>query len=67
MAYSGPWMLSFCDTHAPTASVAKSVFFTMFPTESKRQDAATFCQEELVRYVSDMLFTATPDSLSDPG
>ena len=62
----GAWLLSFCDGHAPAASAAKSAFHAVFGTETKRTEAIAYCHNELIKYLSDMLFTATAETLSDP-
>lgn len=61
----GVWLLSFCDSHAPAASAAMAAFHSAFPTAAKRSEAVVYCHEELVRFIYEMLFTATPESLSD--
>ena len=62
---AGAWLLSFCDSHAPAASAAKAAFTAVFPSDSKQCEAVAYCSTELIRYLSDMLFNATPQTLSD--
>ncbi|KAF6016474.1 LTN1 [Bugula neritina] len=61
----GAWLLSLCDQYAPAASAARSAFDAVFPTEAKRVEALVYCHSELIKFLSEMLFTATPQTLSD--
>ena len=65
MSTIGAWLVSFCDGHAPAASAAKAAFYGVFGTESKRVEAVVYCHNELCKYLYDMLFTATAETLSD--
>lgn len=58
-------MLSFCDTHAPAASAAKAAFSAVFTSECKQSDTVAYCCSELVKYLTDMLYNSSPQTLSD--
>ncbi|XP_067945873.1 E3 ubiquitin-protein ligase listerin-like [Watersipora subatra] len=61
----GAWMLSFCDGHAPAASAARSAFQSVFNSETKSTEAVVYCHAEIIKYLYDMLFNASPETLSD--
>lgn len=62
--FVGPWMLSMHDQSKDVAKVANQAFETVFSTE-KRLGVMSFCQKEILDYVTDMLLYKTAETLSD--
>ncbi|KAI9274250.1 hypothetical protein BY458DRAFT_555169 [Sporodiniella umbellata] len=60
----GPWLLSMHDQSRDIANLAKGSFETMFAVE-KRIGVISFCQKEILDYLTDMLLYKTAETLSD--
>ncbi|KAI8382988.1 hypothetical protein BD560DRAFT_385726 [Blakeslea trispora] len=60
----GPWLLAMYDQSKDVAKVAQLSFKAVFAQE-KRLGAISFCQKELLDYVTDILLFKTADTLSD--
>ncbi|ORX49998.1 hypothetical protein BCR36DRAFT_583608 [Piromyces finnis] len=60
----GPWICSTFDPCPDVCRVAKEAYNLAFP--SKPLEALTFCQEDILNYISENLFEKTPEQLSDP-
>ncbi|KAI7889142.1 uncharacterized protein EV154DRAFT_515547 [Mucor mucedo] len=62
--FIGPWILAMNDQSKDVARVAQCSFEAVFAQE-KRLGVMTFCQKEILDYVTDMLLYKTADTLSD--
>ncbi|KAI9471976.1 MAG: hypothetical protein EXX96DRAFT_622161 [Benjaminiella poitrasii] len=60
----GPWLLSMYDSSKDVVKVAQGAFETVFAAD-KRLGAISFCQKEILDYITDMLLYKTPETLSD--
>nr|XP_057943089.1 E3 ubiquitin-protein ligase listerin [Doryrhamphus excisus] len=61
----GHWILSQCDTYTPAASAAHRAFQAAFST-AKQPEALSFCKDEILNVIQDVLLKDTADTLSDP-
>ncbi|KAG8007962.1 E3 ubiquitin-protein ligase listerin [Nibea albiflora] len=61
----GHWILSQCDTYTPAASAACQAFQAAF-SPAKQPEALSFCKEEILNVLQDVLLKETADTLSDP-
>uniref|UniRef100_A0A672HLZ2 E3 ubiquitin-protein ligase listerin n=1 Tax=Salarias fasciatus TaxID=181472 RepID=A0A672HLZ2_SALFA len=61
----GHWILSQCDTYTPAASAACQAFQAAF-SPAKQPEALSFCKEEILNVLQDILLKETADTLSDP-
>lgn len=61
----GHWILSQCDTYTPAASAACQAFQAAF-SPTKQPEALSFCQDEILNVLQDILLKETADTLSDP-
>ncbi|XP_058483459.1 E3 ubiquitin-protein ligase listerin [Solea solea] len=61
----GHWILSQCDTYTPAASAACQAFQAAF-SPPKQPEALSFCKEEILMVLQDILLKDTADTLSDP-
>ncbi|XP_054611847.1 E3 ubiquitin-protein ligase listerin [Dunckerocampus dactyliophorus] len=61
----GHWILSQCDTYTPAASAARRAFQAAFST-AKQPEALSFCRDEILNVLQDVLLKDTADTLSDP-
>lgn len=61
----GHWILSQCDTYTPAASAACQAFQAAF-SPSKQPEALSFCKDEMLNVLQDVLLKETADTLSDP-
>ncbi|KAF3706549.1 E3 ubiquitin-protein ligase listerin [Channa argus] len=61
----GHWILSQCDTYTPAASAACQAFKAAF-SPSKQPEALSFCKDEILTVLQDVLLKETADTLSDP-
>ncbi|XP_029304637.1 E3 ubiquitin-protein ligase listerin [Cottoperca gobio] len=61
----GHWILSQCDTYTPAASAACQAFQAAF-SPSKQPEALSFCKDEMLNVLQDILLKETADTLSDP-
>lgn len=59
------WIISQYDTYAPAASIAAQSFKKSFPAH-KLQDVFSFCQNEILDYVTKNLTIFTASTLSNP-
>ncbi|CEP18758.1 hypothetical protein [Parasitella parasitica] len=62
--FVGPWLLSMNDQSKDIAKTAQNAFEAVFAVE-KRLGAISFCQKEILDYVTDMLLYKTAETLSD--
>ncbi|KAI7906774.1 uncharacterized protein BX663DRAFT_534810 [Cokeromyces recurvatus] len=60
----GPWLLSMYDSSKDIVKVSQSAFETVFAAD-KRLGVISFCQKEILDYITDMLLYKTPETLSD--
>lgn len=61
----GHWILSQCDTYKPAASAACRAFQAAF-SPSKQPEAVSFCKDEILNVLQDILLKETANTLSDP-
>uniref|UniRef100_A0A665XCC4 E3 ubiquitin-protein ligase listerin n=1 Tax=Echeneis naucrates TaxID=173247 RepID=A0A665XCC4_ECHNA len=61
----GHWILSQCDTYTPAASAARQAFQAAF-SPTKQPEALSFCKDEILIVLQDILLKETADTLSDP-
>ncbi|KAM9788487.1 E3 ubiquitin-protein ligase listerin [Neosynchiropus ocellatus] len=61
----GHWILSQCDTYTPAASAACQAFQAAF-SPAKQPEALSFCRDEILTVLQDVLLKDTADTLSDP-
>ncbi|XP_070699650.1 E3 ubiquitin-protein ligase listerin isoform X2 [Pempheris klunzingeri] len=61
----GHWILSQCDTYTPAASAACQAFQAAF-SATKQPEALSFCKDEILNVLQDILLKETADTLSDP-
>ncbi|XP_041864209.1 E3 ubiquitin-protein ligase listerin [Melanotaenia boesemani] len=61
----GHWILSQCDTYTPAASAACQAFQAAF-SPTKQPEALSFCKDEIINVLQDILLKETADTLSDP-
>ncbi|XP_077403469.1 E3 ubiquitin-protein ligase listerin [Vanacampus margaritifer] len=61
----GHWILSQCDTYTPAASAACRAFQAAF-SAAKQPEALSFCKDEILNVLQDILLKDTADTLSDP-
>lgn len=61
----GHWILSQCDTYTPAASAAWKAFQAAFSL-AKQPEALSFCKEEILSVLQDILLKETANTLSDP-
>lgn len=61
----GHWILSQCDTYTPAASAACQAFQAAF-SPTKQPEALSFCKDEILSVLQDILLKETADTLSDP-
>ncbi|KAM9846961.1 E3 ubiquitin-protein ligase listerin [Aulostomus maculatus] len=61
----GHWILSQCDTYSPAASAACQAFQAAF-SPAKQPEALSFCKDEILNVLQDILLKDTADTLSDP-
>ncbi|XP_069577301.1 E3 ubiquitin-protein ligase listerin [Brachyistius frenatus] len=61
----GHWILSQCDTYSPAASAACQAFQAAF-SPTKQPEALSFCKDEILNVLQDILLKETADTLSDP-
>ncbi|KAL7316263.1 hypothetical protein PS15m_005384 [Mucor circinelloides] len=62
--FIGPWLLSMNDQSKDIVRVAQNAFESVF-AEDKRLGVISFCQKEILDYVTDMLLFKTAETLSD--
>ncbi|XP_053703899.1 E3 ubiquitin-protein ligase listerin [Synchiropus splendidus] len=60
----GHWILSQCDTYTPAASAACQAFQAAF-SPAKQPEALSFCKDEILTVLQDILLKDTADTLSD--
>uniref|UniRef100_A0A669CBP5 E3 ubiquitin-protein ligase listerin n=1 Tax=Oreochromis niloticus TaxID=8128 RepID=A0A669CBP5_ORENI len=60
----GHWILSQCDTYTPAASAAFQAFQAAF-SPAKQPEAISFCKDEILNVLQDVLLKETADTLSD--
>lgn len=60
----GHWILSQCDTYTPAASAACQAFQAAF-SPIKQPEALSFCKEDILNVLQDILLKETADTLSD--
>ncbi|PWA23009.1 hypothetical protein CCH79_00001849 [Gambusia affinis] len=60
----GHWILSQCDTYTPAASAACQAFQAAF-SPAKQPEALSFCKDEILTVLQDVLLKETADTLSD--
>ncbi|XP_020495512.2 E3 ubiquitin-protein ligase listerin [Labrus bergylta] len=61
----GHWILSQCDPHTPAASAACQAFQAAF-SPTKQPEALSFCKDEILNVLQDVLLKETAETLSDP-
>lgn len=61
----GHWILSQCDTYTPAASAACRAFEAAF-SPTKQPEAISFCKDEILNVLQDILLKETANTLSDP-
>ncbi|XP_061607193.1 E3 ubiquitin-protein ligase listerin [Phyllopteryx taeniolatus] len=61
----GHWILSQCDTYTPAASAARRAFQAVF-SAAKQPEALSFCKDEILNVLQDILLKDSADTLSDP-
>uniref|UniRef100_A0A8C2Z517 E3 ubiquitin-protein ligase listerin n=1 Tax=Cyclopterus lumpus TaxID=8103 RepID=A0A8C2Z517_CYCLU len=61
----GHWILSQCDTYTPAASAACQAFQAAF-SPTKQPEALSFCKDDILNVLQDILLKETADTLSDP-
>ncbi|XP_072302199.1 E3 ubiquitin-protein ligase listerin [Eucyclogobius newberryi] len=61
----GHWILSQCDTYTPAASAAWRAFQAAF-SPTKQPEALSFCKDEILNVLQDILLKETANTLSDP-
>ncbi|XP_061904673.1 E3 ubiquitin-protein ligase listerin [Entelurus aequoreus] len=61
----GHWILSQCDMYTPAASAARRAFQAAF-SAAKQPEALSFCKDEILNVLQDVLLKDTADTLSDP-
>ncbi|XP_074528876.1 E3 ubiquitin-protein ligase listerin [Halichoeres trimaculatus] len=61
----GHWILSQCDPYTPAASAACQAFQAAF-SPAKQPEALSFCKDEILNVLQDILLKETADTLSDP-
>ncbi|KAF8965509.1 hypothetical protein BGZ46_000588 [Entomortierella lignicola] len=61
----GAWIGTFFDPTRDVARVATEAFKSAFP-DNKREQVISFCLQDIIYYVSEILLNKTPETLSDP-
>ncbi|KAG0329930.1 hypothetical protein BGZ99_010041 [Dissophora globulifera] len=61
----GAWIGTFFDPTKDVARVAMEAFKSAFP-DNKREQVLSFCLQDIIYYVSEILLTKTPETFSDP-
>jgi hypothetical protein len=61
--FIGPWLLSMYDQSKDICKVGKSSFESVFAAD-KRVGVISFCQKEILDYVTDLLLYKTAETLS---
>ncbi|KAF9960084.1 hypothetical protein BGZ65_012771, partial [Modicella reniformis] len=61
----GAWISTFFDPTRDVARVAMEAFKSAFP-DNKREQVISFCLQDVIAYISEILINKTPDTLSDP-
>ncbi|KAG0268629.1 hypothetical protein BGZ95_002394 [Linnemannia exigua] len=59
------WIGTFFDPTRDVARVAMEAFKSAFP-DNKREQVISFCLQDMVYYISEILLNKTPETLSDP-
>ncbi|KAI8061201.1 hypothetical protein BDF21DRAFT_369504 [Thamnidium elegans] len=62
--FIGPWVLAMYDQSKDVSKVAQNSFEAVFAVD-KRAGVISFCQKEILDYVTDMLLFKTSETLSD--
>ncbi|KAI9491003.1 hypothetical protein BDB00DRAFT_940644 [Zychaea mexicana] len=63
--FIGAWLITMFDQSPDVARAARNSFEIVF-SEDKRQGVLEFCQKDILEYVTEMILSKTPDTLSDP-
>ncbi|KAI9263195.1 hypothetical protein BDA99DRAFT_559751 [Phascolomyces articulosus] len=63
--FIGAWLITMFDQSPDVARAARNSFETVF-SEDKRLGVFEFCQKDILEYVTEMILSKTPDTLSDP-
>ncbi|KAG0369899.1 hypothetical protein BC939DRAFT_460957 [Gamsiella multidivaricata] len=61
----GAWIGTFFDPTRDVARVANEAFKSAFP-DNKREQVVSFCLQDMIYYISEILLNKTPETLSDP-
>ncbi|KAF9112915.1 hypothetical protein BGX27_002580 [Mortierella sp. AM989] len=61
----GAWIGTFFDPTREVARIALEAFKSAFP-DNKREQVISFCLQDVIYYVSEILLNKTPETLSDP-
>ncbi|KAF8932033.1 hypothetical protein BGZ58_007282 [Dissophora ornata] len=61
----GAWVGTFFDPTRDVARVAMEAFKSAFP-DNKREHVISFCLQDMIYYISEILLNKTPETLSDP-
>ncbi|KAF9922671.1 hypothetical protein FBU30_007218 [Linnemannia zychae] len=59
------WIGTFFDPTRDVARVAIEAFKSAFP-DNKREQVVSFCLQDMIYYISEILLNKTPETLSDP-
>ncbi|KAG0215792.1 hypothetical protein BGX28_008102 [Mortierella sp. GBA30] len=59
------WIGTFFDPTRDVARVALEAFKSAFP-DNKREQVVSFCLQDIIYYISEILLNKTPETLSDP-
>ncbi|KAF8938278.1 hypothetical protein BGZ47_008652 [Haplosporangium gracile] len=59
------WIGTFFDPTRDVARVAVEAFKSAFP-DNKREQVISFCLQDMIYYISEILLNKTPETLSDP-
>ncbi|KAF9139307.1 hypothetical protein BGX30_008106 [Mortierella sp. GBA39] len=59
------WIGTFFDPTRDVARVAVEAFKSAFP-DNKREQVISFCLQDIIYYISEILLNKTPETLSDP-
>ncbi|KAG9326507.1 hypothetical protein KVV02_007656 [Mortierella alpina] len=59
------WIGTFFDPTRDVARVAMEAFKSAFP-DNKREQVISFCLQDMIYYISELLLNKTPETLSDP-
>ncbi|KAF9297274.1 hypothetical protein BGZ88_010562 [Linnemannia elongata] len=59
------WIGTFFDPTRDVARVAMEAFKSAFP-DNKREQVISFCLQDMIYYISEILLNKTPETLSDP-